>query len=377
MKILLVFGTRPEAIKMAPLIKRLKEASCDVRVCVTGQHRQMLDQVMSLFEIVPDYDLNLMRPNQNLTDITVGVLKGLESVLETEHPDWLGVHGDTTTTMAASLAAFYKKIPVFHVEAGLRTGNIYAPWPEEMNRRLAGTIANMHFAPTEAASRNLLQEAVSPDRVLVTGNTVIDALFDTVQKLEQDKDLQIKCRQISKLDKLSSYKHLLLVTGHRRENFGQGFQQICQALRRLANKYPNLAIVYPVHLNPKVREPVYKLLSELPNISLIEPLDYLPFVYLMQQATLIMTDSGGIQEEAPSLGKPVIVTRESTERPEAVEAGTVRLVGTNEDDIVTNIEELINNPEAYRRMAFAHNPYGDGNAASRIANHILGTANSN
>ena len=233
MKILLVFGTRPEAIKMAPLIKRLKEACCDVRVCVTGQHRQMLDQVMSLFEIVPDYDLNLMRPHQNLTDITVGVLKGLEAVLETEHPDWVGVHGDTTTTMAASLAAFYKKVPVFHVEAGLRTGNIYAPWPEEMNRRLAGTIANTHFAPTEAASRNLLQEGVSPDNVLVTGNTVVDALFDTVQKLEQDKELQARCRQASKLDELSSYKHILLVTGHRRENFGQGFQQICQALRRL------------------------------------------------------------------------------------------------------------------------------------------------
>ncbi|WP_031211206.1 UDP-N-acetylglucosamine 2-epimerase (non-hydrolyzing) [Marinobacter sp. EN3] len=371
MKILLVFGTRPEAIKMAPLIKRLKEACCDVRVCVTGQHRQMLDQVMSLFEIVPDYDLNLMRPHQNLTDITVGVLKGLEAVLETEHPDWVGVHGDTTTTMAASLAAFYKKVPVFHVEAGLRTGNIYAPWPEEMNRRLAGTIANTHFAPTEAASRNLLQEGVSPDNVLVTGNTVVDALFDTVQKLEQDKELQARCRQASKLDELSSYKHILLVTGHRRENFGQGFQQICQALRRLANKRPDLGIVYPVHLNPKVREPVYKLLSGLPNVSLIEPLDYLPFVYLMQKATLIMTDSGGIQEEAPSLGKPVLVTRESTERPEAVEAGTVRLVGTREDDIVANVEELMNDPDSYRRMAFAHNPYGDGQASTRIVEYFL------
>ncbi|ERS10865.1 hypothetical protein Q673_12450 [Marinobacter sp. EN3] len=331
----------------------------------------MLDQVMSLFEIVPDYDLNLMRPHQNLTDITVGVLKGLEAVLETEHPDWVGVHGDTTTTMAASLAAFYKKVPVFHVEAGLRTGNIYAPWPEEMNRRLAGTIANTHFAPTEAASRNLLQEGVSPDNVLVTGNTVVDALFDTVQKLEQDKELQARCRQASKLDELSSYKHILLVTGHRRENFGQGFQQICQALRRLANKRPDLGIVYPVHLNPKVREPVYKLLSGLPNVSLIEPLDYLPFVYLMQKATLIMTDSGGIQEEAPSLGKPVLVTRESTERPEAVEAGTVRLVGTREDDIVANVEELMNDPDSYRRMAFAHNPYGDGQASTRIVEYFL------
>jgi len=368
---MLVFGTRPEAIKMAPLIRRLKAACVNVCVCVTAQHRQMLDQVLSLFGIVPDYDLDLMKPNQNLTDITISVLGGLEPVLEEEQPDWVGVHGDTTTTMAASLAAFYKKIPVFHVEAGLRTGNIYAPWPEEMNRRIAGTIANTHFAPTEAAALNLLREGANKDNVLITGNTVIDALYDTVQKLEKNKELQAICHQSARLDDLPSYKDLLLVTGHRRENFGQGFQQICQALQRLAKKHPDMAIVYPVHLNPKVREPVYKLLSGLPNVSLIEPLDYLPFVYLMQKATLIMTDSGGIQEEAPSLGKPVLVTRESTERPEAVEAGTVRLVGTQEKDIIANVEQLINDPDAYRLMAFAHNPYGDGQASMRIVDYFI------
>jgi len=371
MKIMLVFGTRPEAIKMAPLVKQLRAADCRVCVCVTAQHRQMLDQVMSLFEIVPDYDLNLMKPNQNLTDITVSVLQGLQSVLEKEAPDWVGVHGDTTTTMAASIAAFYQKIPVFHVEAGLRTGDIYAPWPEEMNRRLAGTVASAHFAPTEMAARNLFLEGVKPDKVLVTGNTVIDALFDTIHKLDQDEELQAHCRQATRLDELPDHEHLLLVTGHRRENFGTGFVQICQALHKLAKAHPDLAIVYPVHLNPQVREPVYRLLSGLPNISLIEPLDYLPFVYLMQQATLIMTDSGGIQEEAPSLGKPVLVTRDTTERPEAIEAGTVRLVGTQEDKIVANVEELLYDPAAYRSMAFAHNPYGDGHASARIVKHLL------
>ncbi|MBB5322240.1 UDP-N-acetylglucosamine 2-epimerase (non-hydrolyzing) [Marinobacter oulmenensis] len=371
MKIMLVFGTRPEAIKMAPLIKRLKAAKLEVCVCVTAQHRQMLDQVMSLFEISADYDLNLMKPHQSLTDITVNVLTGLESILEKESPDWVGVHGDTTTTMAASLAAFYKKIPVFHVEAGLRTGDIYAPWPEEMNRRLAGTIASTHFAPTDASAGNLLKEGVSHKTVVVTGNTVIDALLDTVQKLDNDQDLQAECRQLAQLDDLSSHRHLLLVTGHRRENFGRGFQQICQALQKLAHKHPDLAIVYPVHLNPQVQEPVYKLLSGLPNVNLIEPLDYLPFVYLMQQASLIVTDSGGIQEEAPSLGKPVLVTRESTERPEAVDAGTVKLVGTDGEKIIHHVEQLITDTEAYRRMAFAHNPYGDGQASTRIVNHLL------
>ncbi|MFE8072891.1 UDP-N-acetylglucosamine 2-epimerase (non-hydrolyzing) [Marinobacteraceae bacterium S3BR75-40.1] len=371
MKIMLVFGTRPEAIKMAPLVNRLQQANCEVRVCVTAQHREMLDQVLALFGITPDYDLNLMKPNQDLTDVTTGVLEGLRTVLQQDKPDWVGVHGDTTTTMAASIAAFYQKIPVFHVEAGLRTGNVYAPWPEEMNRRLAGTVASLHFAPTETAANNLIREGVSPQDVLVTGNTVIDALLDTADKLKHQAELRARCRDITALDQLPPHEHLLLVTGHRRENFGEGFQEICRALRQLAMESPELAIVYPVHLNPNVREPVQRLLSDLPNVSLIEPLDYLPFVYLMQQASLILTDSGGVQEEAPSLGKPVLVMRETTERPEAVDAGTVKLVGTDRVLIVSQVERLLKDKDAYQRMAFAHNPYGDGKASSRITDHLL------
>ncbi|MBC7192118.1 UDP-N-acetylglucosamine 2-epimerase (non-hydrolyzing) [Marinobacter sp.] len=371
MKIMLVFGTRPEAIKMAPVFNRLRNTDCEVRVCITAQHRQMLDQVLALFEIPVDHDLNLMKQNQDLTDITSGVLVGLREVLTQERPDWVGVHGDTTTTMAASLAAYYQQIPVFHVEAGLRTGNIYAPWPEEMNRRIVGTLANLHFAPTPKAAENLAREGVSPETILVTGNTVIDALLQTVDTLNRQDALRRTCREATGIDHVPPHRHLLLVTGHRRENFGAGFQSICQALRELATRHPDLAIVYPVHLNPNVRQPVHDWLSGLANVHLIEPLDYLPFVYLMQEASLVLTDSGGIQEEAPSLGKPVLVMRETTERPEAVEAGTAKLVGTNATLIVGEIERLMLDTEAYEQMSLAHNPYGDGQAAERIVSHLV------
>jgi UDP-N-acetylglucosamine 2-epimerase (non-hydrolysing) len=363
-KALIVFGTRPEAIKMAPVVKRMQENfSGEVRVCVTAQHRQMLDQVLNLFNIVPEYDLNLMAPRQDLTDISANILLALRSVLEDFLPDVVLVHGDTTTTFAASLAAFYKKIPVAHIEAGLRTGNRYSPWPEEMNRKLTGALAEIHFTPTETSRDNLLRESIDIDSIFVTGNTVIDALLNVVKKCEDD--LELKTGLKHKFGFLNSKKRTILITGHRRENFGNGFEEICNALASLA-KRDDVELVYPVHLNPNVQEPVRRLLGDIPNIHLIEPLDYLPFVYLMNRSYLIITDSGGIQEEAPSLGKPVLVIRDTTERPEAVEAGTVKLVGTDSEKIFRETNELLDNEAAYQNMAFAHNPYGDGKAAIRI-----------
>ena len=365
-KILITFGTRPEAIKMAPVIKALqKSTNLDVRVCVTAQHRQMLDQVLNLFEIKPDFDLDLMRSGQDLTDVTTNVLTGMRGVLRQWWPDLVLVHGDTTTTFAASLAAFYEKVAVGHVEAGLRTGNIYSPWPEEMNRRLTGTIVSLHFAPTECARVNLMREGVAENRIHVTGNTIIDALVEIVGRLKADAEMKADLdRQFSFLD---YQRKLILVTGHRRENFGDGFERICRALKRLG-KREDVEIIYPVHLNPNVQEPVRHILGRCPNIHLTEPLDYLPFVYLMERSYMIITDSGGVQEEAPSLGKPVLVMRETTERPEAVDAGTVKLVGIDEDLIVQEAHRLLKNTSVYEAMSQAHNPYGDGQASGRIAN---------
>jgi UDP-N-acetylglucosamine 2-epimerase (non-hydrolysing) len=365
-KILLVFGTRPEAIKLAPVVKALRQVGTfEVRVCVTAQHRQMLDQVLELFAITPDVDLDLMRPGQDLTDITMRVLVGMRGVLRDWRPDLLLVQGDTTTTFAASLAAYYEKIAVGHVEAGLRTGNIYAPWPEEMNRRLTTVLAALHFAPTLWARDNLLREGVAADVIHVTGNTVIDALLEVVERLESDGALRAMVER-RHFGFLNPARKLVLVTGHRRESFGPGFERICQALRVLGERN-NVDIVYPVHLNPNVQEPVRRILGFCPSIHLIEPLDYLPFVYLMHRAYLIITDSGGIQEEAPSLGKPVLVMRDTTERPEAIEAGTAKLVGTDSGRIVREAAWLLEDEVAYREMAQAHNPYGDGKAAGRIA----------
>jgi len=368
-RVLITFGTRPEAIKMAPVVAALKAvAAFDVKVCVTAQHRQMLDQVLELFAIRPDFDLNLMQPGQDLTDITSNVLVGMRGVLRQWRPDRVLVHGDTTTTFAAALAAYYEQIPVGHVEAGLRTGNIYSPWPEEMNRRLAGAITSLHFAPTERARENLLRENVHADKIIVTGNTVIDALLEVVRRLKSDGAL---LRELgNKFAFLDPEKKLVLVTGHRRENFGEGFERICRALYTLGER-EDLEIIYPVHLNPNVQEPAHRILADLPRVHLLEPLDYLPFVYLMDRSYLIVTDSGGVQEEAPSLGKPVLVMRDTTERPEAVEAGTVRLVGSDAAAIVRNTLQLLDDETAYKRMAMAHNPYGDGNAAQRIATALL------
>jgi len=364
-KILIIFGTRPEAIKMAPVVERLKnEPAFDVKVCVTAQHRQMLDQVLELFGIRPDFDLNLMQPGQDLTDITSNVILGMRGVLRQWRPDWVLVHGDTTTTFAAALAAYYEKIPVGHVEAGLRTGDIYSPWPEEMNRRLAGAITSLHFAPTDRARENLLRENVPADRIIVTGNTVIDALLEVAHQVRSDGALRQELE--NRFAFLDSEKRLVLVTGHRRENFGEGFERICRALRTLGAR-DDVEILYPVHLNPNVQEPVHRILADSPCVHLIEPLDYLPFVYLMDRSYLIITDSGGVQEEAPSLGKPVLVMRDTTERPEAVDAGTVKLVGTDEAAIIGEASLLLDDPHAYARMAMAHNPYGDGKAAGRIA----------
>lgn len=365
-KILSIFGTRPEAIKMAPVIKELSRypEQFASRVCVTAQHRQMLDQVLELFRIVPDYDLDIMEPGQDLTDVTCNVLRKLAPVLKEFLPDVVLVHGDTTTTMAASLAAYYLKIPVGHVEAGLRTGNIYSPWPEEINRRLAGAIATWHFAPTERAKENLLREGVAPEAITVTGNTVIDALLDVVGRIRNDSDLQTRMEE--KFSYLDRAKRLILVTGHRRENFGDGFENICRSLRSIAEAHDDVEILYPVHLNPNVQEPVRRVLGGVGRVYLIEPQDYLPFVYLMDRSYLIITDSGGVQEEAPSLGKPVLVMREETERPEAVEAGTVRLVGARSEDIVRAATELLKDRVAYQKMTLTHNPYGDGHAAQRI-----------
>lgn len=369
-KVLLVFGTRPEGIKMAPLVKLLQaDPAFDARVCVTAQHREMLDQVLALFDIQPDFDLDIMKPNQDLTDVTQAVLQGLKAVLQDFKPDCVLVHGDTTTTMSASLASFYQQIPVGHVEAGLRTGNIYSPWPEELNRKVTGSIAQWHFAPTEKAKNNLRAENVASTSILVTGNTVIDALLQTQKITEQEEKLNSLSTFFSEQG-VDFEKRLILVTGHRRESFGGGFEQICEGLKEISEKCSDVQIIYPVHLNPNVREPVNRILASRDNIRLIEPLDYLPFVYLMSKSTIIITDSGGIQEEAPSLGKPVLVMRETTERPEAVDAGTVRLVGADKDKIVEQALLLLSDNEEYARMSVAHNPYGDGLACSRIVEFL-------
>ena len=366
---MLVFGTRPEAIKMAPLVKEFQKHpdKFDTKVCVTGQHRQMLDQVLEIFEIKPDYDLNIMAPNQDLYDITAKVMLGMRDILKTDKPDIVFVHGDTTTSFAAGLAAFYQHIPVAHIEAGLRTYNLQSPWPEEMNRQLADRICAYCFAPTELSRDNLLNEKISA-KIIVTGNTVIDALFMVLDIIKGKPELaQSVCNEVEQKGyKLNEDRRIILVTGHRRENFGEGFLHICRALKEIALAYPGVDIVYPVHLNPNVQKPVYEILSSVNNIYLIPPLDYLPFVYLMQRSYLILTDSGGIQEEAPSLGKPVLVMRDTTERPEAVTAGTVKLVGTDTAVIVEAVRLLLDSEAEYGRMAQAHNPYGDGKAAQRV-----------
>lgn len=373
-KILLVFGTRPEAIKMAPLVKALQKDTdhFETRVCVTAQHRQMLDQVLEVFDITPEYDLNIMAPNQDLYDITTKVLMGLRDVLKDFHPDTVLVHGDTTTSMAASLAAFYMQIPVGHVEAGLRTYNMLSPWPEEMNRQVTDRICTYYFAPTVQSKQNLLQENIDEKKIFVTGNTVIDALLMAVDIISSTPGVEEKMAQeLQEKGYVVGEREYILVTGHRRENFGEGFLHICKAVKELASLHPEMDIVYPVHLNPNVQKPVYELLSGLNNVYLISPLDYLPFIYAMQHSTLLLTDSGGVQEEAPSLGKPVLVMRDTTERPEAVEAGTVKLVGTNAEAIVSNVTALLNDKELYKRMSETHNPYGDGHACQRIMAALL------
>ena len=374
---MLVFGTRPEAIKMAPLVKEF-QANPDIfetQVCVTGQHREMLDQVLEIFHIKPDYDLNIMKQGQDLYDVTARVLVGMRDVLKATQPDVVLVHGDTTTSMAAALAAFYQQIPVGHVEAGLRTNNIYSPWPEEMNRQITGRIATYHFAPTLLSRKNLLHEGVGEEKITVTGNTVIDALHLVTRRIKEDAQLNIQLQERLLLagydiKRLTNSRKLVLITGHRRENFGEGFMQICTAIRDLKNKYENVDFVYPMHLNPNVRKPIHTVfgenLNELGNIFFIEPLEYLEFVYLMEHASIVLTDSGGIQEEAPGLGKPVLVMRDTTERPEALEAGTVKLVGTDYNKIIDNVSALLEDEEAYERMSKATNPYGDGLASQRI-----------
>jgi len=365
-KILIVFGTRPEAIKMSPLV-RCAEKIFDIKVCVTAQHREMLDEVLELFEITPDYDLNIMRAKQDLFDVTYSVLFGIKDVLLKECPDLVLVHGDTTTAMATSLASFYLKIPVAHVEAGLRTHDIYSPFPEEINRNIITTISNIHFAPTETAKQNLLREGVSKDTIYVTGNTVIDALLSVV---ENSKELDFSSKLLSKipfLDKKNSESYrIILVTGHRRENFGDGFESICYALRDIAKYHPEVKIIYPVHLNPNVRKPVNRILSEVKNVYLIDPLDYVSFIKLLDASYIVLTDSGGIQEEAPSLGKPVLVMRNKTERPEAVNAGTVKLVGTDRKKILEEVGNLLTDDFLYKKMSMLHNPYGDGMSSNRI-----------
>ncbi len=368
-KILLVFGTRPEAIKMAPLVKALQKDTehFETRVCVTAQHRQMLDQVLEVFGITPEYDLNIMAPNQDLYDITAKVLLGLREVLKDFRPDTVLVHGDTTTSMAASLAAFYMQIPVGHVEAGLRTYNMLSPWPEEMNRQVTDRICTYYFAPTEQSRANLLQENIDAKKIFITGNTVIDALLMAVDIISTTAGVKEKmAKELQEKGYTVGDREYILVTGHRRENFRDGFLHICKAIKELAALHPEMDIVYPVHLNPNVQKPVYELLSGLSNVYLISPLDYLPFIYAMQHSTLLLTDSGGVQEEAPSLGKPVLVMRDTTERPEAVEAGTVKLVGTDAEAIVSNVTALLLDKEMYKRMSETHNPYGDGQACERI-----------
>ena len=387
---MLVFGTRPEAIKMAPLVKKFQEQSDRIEtvVCVTGQHRQMLDQVLDLFEIKPDFDLNIMKAGQDLYDVTSRVLLGMRDVLKEVKPDVVLVHGDTTTSTAAALAAFYQQIPVGHVEAGLRTHNIYSPWPEEMNRLITGRIASFHFAPTPLSRKNLMREAIPDQQILVTGNTVIDALYWVVDKIKQDQTLDAQLAHILKeagydVDRLVGERRLVLITGHRRENFGEGFIHMCTAIRDLANRYPNVDFVYPMHLNPNVRRPLQQVFEGLDSLSsgegwgeagnlfFIEPLEYLSFVYLMEKSTIVLTDSGGIQEEAPGLGKPVLVMRDTTERPEALDAGTVKLVGTDYDKIVSGVSQLLDDPQAYAAMSQAVNPYGDGETCGRIVNALL------
>ena len=374
-KVMLVFGTRPEAIKMAPLVKAFEsDKDFETIVCVTAQHREMLDQVLDLFEIKPDYDLDIMKPGQNLYEVTSNILLGLREVFEEAKPDVVLVHGDTTTTLATSLAAFYQQIAVGHVEAGLRTGNIYSPWPEEGNRQVTGRLATYHFAPTDESKSNLLKENVDIENVIVTGNTVIDALVSVVSRIKHDQKLEEKLQNVvaQKGYKVDKDRKLVLVTGHRRENFGQGFLNICEALKEVACEYPDADIVYPVHLNPNVQKPVKEILSDVDNVYLIDPLDYEPFVYMMSNAYFILTDSGGIQEEAPSLGKPVLVMRDTTERPEAVAAGTVELVGTNKESIVNACRKLFDDTEAYEAMSRSHNPYGDGKACERIKAFLKG-----
>ena len=389
--ILLVFGTRPEAIKMAPLVKALQAQPERFKtiVCVTAQHRQMLDQVLRIFDIAPDYDLDIMKPNQDLYDVTSRVLLGMRDVLKEAQPDIVLVHGDTTTSAAAALAAFYQQIPVGHVEAGLRTHNIYSPWPEEMNRQITGRIATHHFAPTLLAKQNLLNENVKPEQIVVTGNTVIDALYQVVDKFKGDAELQKGLSDLLReagydTSRLESNRRLVLITGHRRENFGEGFISMCTAIRDLAAKYPDVDFVYPMHLNPNVRKPIQQVLGNIinqkcltqnyengcTNLFFIEPLQYLEFVYLMKKSTIVLTDSGGIQEEAPGLGKPVLVMRDTTERPEALESGTVHLVGTDYDKIVGEVSTLLDDAAAYEKMSKAVNPYGDGKACSRICDYL-------
>ncbi|WP_288207386.1 UDP-N-acetylglucosamine 2-epimerase (non-hydrolyzing) [uncultured Parabacteroides sp.] len=380
-KIMLVFGTRPEAIKMAPLVKEFQKDTDNFQtiVCVTGQHREMLDQVLHIFEIHPDYDLNIMKLGQDLYDVTARVLTGMRDVLQEARPNLVLVHGDTTTSMAAALAAFYQQIPVGHIEAGLRTHNIYSPWPEEMNRQITGRIATYHFSPTSLSKKNLLAEGIAEERITVTGNTVIDALYHVVSQIKNKDNLRQQLtneleRAGYKINRLSeqSYRKLVLITGHRRENFGKGFIAMCKAIKTLAKKYPKVDFVYPMHLNPNVRKPIQEVFGDthLPNMFFIEPLEYLPFVYLMEQSTIVLTDSGGIQEEAPGLGKPVLVMRDTTERPEALDAGTVKLVGTDFIKILDETSRLLENQNQYNQMSKAVNPYGDGLACQRIVTQI-------
>lgn len=377
--IMLVFGTRPEAIKMAPLVKEFQKHKDVFKtiVCVTGQHREMLDQVLHLFDIVPDYDLNIMKQGQDLYDVTAKVLVGMRDVLKKTQPDIVLVHGDTTTSTTAALAAFYQQIPVGHVEAGLRTHNIYSPWPEEMNRQITGRIATCHFSPTPLSKQNLLDEGIKEKQILVTGNTVIDALYAVVRKIKDDRTLETTLNDSLKtsgydVDRLDGTRRLVLITGHRRENFGEGFINMCTGIKALTEKYPETDFVYPMHLNPNVRKPIREVFGEgqQKNMFFIEPLEYLPFVYLMEKSTLVLTDSGGIQEEAPGLGKPVLVMRNTTERPEAVDAGTVKLVGTDRDKIISEVSRLLDDKAYYEEMSKATNPYGDGMACERIVNYL-------
>lgn len=378
---MLVFGTRPEAIKMAPLVKEFQKRSdkFETIVCVTGQHREMLDQVLDIFDITPNFDLNVMKQGQDLYDVTSRVLTGMQDVLKTAQPDLVFVHGDTTTSMATALAAFYQQIPVGHIEAGLRTHNIYSPWPEEMNRQITGRIATYHFSPTMLSRQNLLDEGVKAARIIVTGNTVIDALHMVVKKIKDSKTLQLKLAKVVNqvgynTTRLENGRKLILITGHRRENFGNGFISMCIAIKDLTKKYSNVDFVYPMHLNPNVRKPIHEVfgkdLSNLGNMFFIEPLEYISFVYLMEKSTLVLTDSGGIQEEAPGLGKPVLVMRDTTERPEAVTAGTVKLVGTDYNKIIEEVSALLDNDVHYKKMSMAINPYGDGQACSRIVTFL-------